>query len=81
LKYGVLAAMAMALVHVIVAIITKRPAEEHIIQKLSVLYPDANIQYAQVEYIPATVVSVKHVTDALVMSMDSTSADFVPVAE
>jgi hypothetical protein len=67
LKYGVLAAMAMALVHVIVAIITKRPAEEHIIQKLSVLYPDANILFVQVVYTPATVVSVKHVTDVPVM--------------
>jgi hypothetical protein len=81
LKYGVPAATVTVLVHAIVAIITKRPAEEHIIQKLLALCPDANIQYAQVEYIPATVVSVQLATDALVMSMDSTSADFVPVAE
>jgi hypothetical protein len=81
LKYGELAVMDTVLARVIVAIITKRPAGEHIIQKLLALYLDANIQYAQVEYIPATVVSVQLATDALVMSMDSTSADFVPVAE
>jgi hypothetical protein len=80
LKYGVLAAMAMALVHVIVAIITKRPAGEHIIQKLLALCLDANIQYALEVYTPATVVSVQLATDVPVMSMDSTSADFVPVA-
>jgi hypothetical protein len=81
LKYGVPAATVTVLVHAIVAIITKRPAEEHIIQKLLALCPDANIQYAQGECIRVIVLNVLPVMDALVMSMDSTSADFVPVAE
>jgi hypothetical protein len=63
----VLAAMAMALVHVIVANTLWVPAEEHIIPKQFSLCPDANIQYALEVYFPATVVSVMPVTAAPVM--------------
>jgi hypothetical protein len=59
--------MVTALVHVIVANTLWVPAEEHIIPKQFSLCPDANIQYAQAEYIPAIAVNVMHVMAALVM--------------
>jgi hypothetical protein len=59
--------MVTALVHVIVANTLWVPVAEHIIPKQFSLCPDANIQYALVEYIPAIVVNVTHVMAVPVM--------------